>query len=66
MTGTGHPHSGNFKNLKLRTSLDDVDFMPTRLGNVLKTSEVYAYDRYFNESNYYLGLAFFLFYRQDL
>jgi hypothetical protein len=41
---------GELQELELETSLEDNVVMPTRLGNVMKASEVYAYDRYFIEA----------------
>lgn len=41
---------GELQELEIETPLDDDDFMPTRLGNVLKASEVYAHDRYLIEA----------------
>jgi hypothetical protein len=41
---------GEMQELEIETPFDDVDFMPTRLGNVLKASEIYAYDRYLIEA----------------
>lgn len=41
---------GELQELEIETPFDNGDFMPTRLGNVLKASEVYANERYFIEA----------------
>ena len=41
---------GELQDLEIETAFDETDIMPTRLGNVLKASEVYAYDRYLIEA----------------
>lgn len=41
---------GELQELEIEAPFDDKDFMPTRLGNVLKASEVYANERYLIEA----------------
>lgn len=41
---------GDIQDLELQAPLEEQNVMPTRLGNVFKASELYAYDRYFIEA----------------